>query len=131
VTSGQVPMTAILLAVAAAAATPAPWRWDAIVLGGVLVVLALPGTGAMPWWLIPLVSMAGATLATFAALLAHRWQSALLGVGASALLGLFAAIKGLATPGLTTATFTVGALLGAATAVVAYGWPRAFGPYLD
>jgi hypothetical protein len=104
---------------------------DAIVVGGFLVVLALPGTGVVPWWLIPLVSMAGATLATFAALLARRWQSALLGVGVSALLGLFAALTGLATPGLTAATFTVGALLGAATAVVAYGWPLRFGPYLD
>jgi hypothetical protein len=131
VTSGQVPMTAILLAVAAAAATPAPWRWDAIVLGGFLVVLASPGTGAVPWWLIPLVGMAGATLATFAALLAQRWQSALLGVGVSALLGLYAAATGLATPGLTAATFAAGALLGAATAVVAYGWPGTFGPYLD
>jgi hypothetical protein len=105
VTSWQVPAAAVLIAVVAAFGTPARWRRDALVLGGVLVILAIPGTGAVAWWAVPLLGVVGAALAGWAALFTDDVRSCLLRTGGAALLAMHAGASGLARPWLTAVTF--------------------------
>ena len=130
-TSWQVPASAVLLAVLAVAAAPPRWRLDAAVVGGFLVVLAAPGTGSIAWWVVPLLGAVASSASTMAALFAPEGRSGLIRSGSGGLLGLYAVATSLARPELTAAVCAILALVAAATAVSAAGWPDRFGPYAD
>ncbi len=127
----QVPVTALLLAIVAAAASPASWRVDALVLGGAVVVLAAPGTGGVEWWAVAVLGVLASTAATTTSLYATRGREALIRSGTAGLLGLDAVATSLARPALTAAVAAVLALVAAATIALIAGWPHRFGPYGD
>ncbi|MGE5828900.1 MAG: SCO7613 C-terminal domain-containing membrane protein [Micromonosporaceae bacterium] len=129
--SWQVPAAALLLAIVAAVATPAPWRADALAVGGLVATFALPGTGAIAWWAVPLLDVAVAAVATTSGLSARSAHSAVLRSGAGIALGLHAAATALARPGLTAGVFTTLTGLGAGISVLGTGWRHRFGPYVD
>ena len=131
VVSWQVPAAAILLTVVAAAATPGRWRIDSIVLGGFVAILAAPGAATLPWWAPALLGAVASPLATVTAFYATTWRSALLRSSTAGLLGLYAVVTSLARPELTAGISTLLALVAAAAAVVAGGWPERLGPYAD
>jgi hypothetical protein len=130
-TNWQLPAAAMLLAVLGVAVAPRLWRWDAIVAGGFVVILAVPGTGAVAWWMVPLLAAVGSAVATAAALVAVSGRGALLRTVAAGLLGLYAVATGLARPELTAAVAALLTLIAAGTVVLSAGWPGRFGPYAD
>jgi len=127
--SWQVPAAAVLLAVVAALATPSPWRGDALAVGSLLAVFALPGTGVVTWWAVPMLDLAAATTTIVAGLYARNARSALLRAGVGTLLALHAAATGLARPGLTAAVLVVLTVVGVTVAASASS--ARFGPYAD
>ncbi len=127
----QYPAAAVLLAILAVAAVPATSRLDAVIAGTAVVTFALPATGALSWWAVPMLAWAVSTVATATSLASGTGQSALIRSGSAGLLGLFAIATSLARPGLTTVVCTLLALVSAAAAIIAAGWPDRFGPYAD
>jgi len=136
----QVPVAALLLTIiGVVAAGPPPrerrggphpgWRVDALVVGLAVLALALPGTGALPFWAVPASAWAVSTLATASALAARTPAAAAIRASTAGLLGLVAVVTGLARPALTAMVCTLLVLVAVGTAVlgaVDRGW---LGPY--
>jgi hypothetical protein len=131
VTSWQVPVSALLLAVVGAIAVPARWRLDAVIAGAVLAIASLPGAGAVNWWQGPVLAAAGAAALAGIALYVQHAGSGMVRGGSLIMLALLAIATGLARPGLTAAVCSLLALGGATATTLAAGWPDRFGPYVE
>ena len=129
--AGQVPVAAGLLAVLAVAAAPPTWRTTAAVSGAALTVLTLPGTGAVAWWLVPLLAVVAMAAATVAALFAATAGNALAQATTAGLLGLYAVATSLARPELTALTCVLVASVGLTATVAQASRPAWFGQFAD
>ncbi len=127
----QVPAAAVLIAIVGVAAAPPGSRVDAVIGGAFVVTLALPGTGALTWWSVPLVAWAVSTVAIGAALVAGTARSALMRSGAAGLLGLYALATSLPRAELTATVAALLFLVAAGTMVIGSGSPHQMGPYAD
>ena len=125
----QVPAAAVLIAIVGVAAASPGWRRDAVVGGAFVVTLAVPGTGALPWWAVPLVAWAVSTVVICMALAARTGRSAVVHLGAAGLLGLYSLATSLPRAELTGAVSTLLVLVAAGMVVVGSSWPDRFGPY--
>ena len=125
----QVPAAAVLIAIVGVAAAPPGWRVDALVGGAFVVTLALPGTGTLAWWAIPLVAWAVSTVVISAALVAGTGRSTGVRAGVAGLLGLYALGTSLPRAELTAAVATLLFLVAAGITVVGAGSPHRLGPY--
>ncbi|GIF57138.1 SCO7613 C-terminal domain-containing membrane protein [Asanoa iriomotensis] len=107
----QLPVALVLGAVALGLLVPPAARTAVAVGGGLLVVLALPTSLAMPWWAVSTLDLAVAAVVVLVA------RPALETTLAAAALAGHAVVVGLARPWSTAAVFGALALLGAAAAV--------------
>ncbi len=131
VTTWQVPLAAVLLALFAVLVVPHEWRANAGIVGVGVVLLALPGTGLLAWWAPSLLAVAVATAATWTSLYSRLGRDALLRSGTAGVLGFYAIGTSLARSGLTAGVCAVLALTATATVLATVTWPERFGPYRE
>ncbi|MFI6759091.1 SCO7613 C-terminal domain-containing membrane protein [Micromonospora sp. NPDC050417] len=115
----QAPIALILLAAAAAAALPRPWKYD---IAGVCVGLATIGTPAalgLPWWSPIVVGGAVATAYGMASAAAADPRAGLARATVAAVVALHAVGASLVRPWTTAAALGVIALVGLVVAVLA------------
>jgi hypothetical protein len=99
--SWEVPASALLVALALAVVARPRMRVALAVLGGLLAILALPASVALPWWAPAPIALAAAAAALGVAL-AGRTVRATVGAALSGgVLTLFAVLTSLTRPGLT------------------------------
>ena len=123
----QAPIALVLLAAAAAAALPRPWKYD---VAGVCVGLATIGTPAaldLPWWSPIVVGGAVATAYGMAAAAAADPRAGLTRATVAAVVALHAVGASLVRPWTTAAALGVVALVGLVVAMLA----RVLGNYSD
>ncbi|MFK3981042.1 SCO7613 C-terminal domain-containing membrane protein [Micromonospora sp. NPDC050397] len=115
----QAPIALVLLAAAAAAALPRPWKYD---VAGVCVGLATIGTPAalgLPWWSPIVVGGAVATVYGMAAAAAADPRAGLARATVAAVVALHAVGASLVRPWTTAAALGVIALVGLVVALLA------------
>jgi hypothetical protein len=107
----ELPAAVLLVAMAWAITIP-QWTRLAAVAGGVLAVLALPGSLGLDWWAPAVLSLAGAAVLTGVTLVSRAARSAVPAAAGALVLAADAVLTGTARPWLTTLVLAGIVLLG-------------------
>jgi hypothetical protein len=120
----ELPAAALLVALGLAVAARARTRVALIAVGGLLAIVSLPDSVALPWWAPAPIALAAGALALGAAMAGRTVRTTLGAGGCGAVLLLFAVLTAQTRPALSAWILAGVTVLGLAVAVVAAGRPQ-------